>query len=323
MENDWVKTPIAITNHRLFELDPEFVSFLNNVNSESNFLTKVNKCFNLPSRLINGGRESRLYSKLESPEESLQSDSWCHSMTMKDLVKYTIPSCLKETKCDAIIQYNCWWTDGHIETGGKDSISVTPIGEKLYFICTPGVHSVNFEKRMRKFEDFSTFISDGPESSLIQKNVFYYIPKPDYILCQPSLCAHAVLTSSVGVSFVWGWEACNMKDFNRAERTLRSYGTGIRHEGFKSLLNYAGTEGALQISQELDKRNKIVTSGLTEHLYAFSQSGQSVITSSGNSSRIKRGRKPGVDGANKRKKRSFRFPANKDKYIAKRIKEEG
>ena len=142
-------------------------------------------------------------------------------------------------------------------------------------------------------------------------------------MCQPSLCAHALLTSSVGVSFVWGWEACTMTDFNRAERTLRSYGTGIRHEGFKSLLNYAGTEGALQISQELDRRNKIVTSCLTEHLYAFSQSGQSVITSSGNSSRIKRGRKPGVDGANKRMKRSFRFPANKDKYIAKRIKEGG
>ena len=105
MENDWVKTSIAITNHRLFELNPEFVSFLNNFNSESNFLIKVNKCFNLLSRLINGGRESRLYSKVENPEESVQSDSWCHSMTMKGLVEYTIPSCLKETKCDAIIQY--------------------------------------------------------------------------------------------------------------------------------------------------------------------------------------------------------------------------
>ena len=37
VENDWVKTPIAITNHRLCELNPEFVSFLNNANSESNF----------------------------------------------------------------------------------------------------------------------------------------------------------------------------------------------------------------------------------------------------------------------------------------------
>ena len=89
----------------------------------------------------------------------------------------------------------------------------------------------------------------------------------------------------------------------------------------KSLLNYAGTEGALQISQELDKRNKIVTSSLTEHLYAFTQSGQSTVSS--NNSRIKRGRKPAIDGASKRMKRSFRFQANKEKYVAKRAKEEG
>ena len=118
---------------------------------------------------------------------------------MQDLVKYKIPSCLKKTKCDSTIQYNCWWTDGHIETVGKDSISVTPIGEKLYIICTPGVHSANFEKRMRTFDDISNYISDGPESSVFQKNVFYCIPKLEYILCRPSLCANAVLTSSVGI----------------------------------------------------------------------------------------------------------------------------
>ena len=141
------------------ELNPEFVSILNNVNSEFHFLTKINNRFNLPSKKIKGGRESRLHSKLESPEESLHRGSWCHSMTMQDLVKCKVPSSLKETKCDAIIQYNCWWNDGHIETGGEDSVSVTPIGEKLYFTCTPGVHSVNFEKRMRTFDDFSKFIS--------------------------------------------------------------------------------------------------------------------------------------------------------------------
>ena len=67
-----MKTPIAISNHQLFELNPEFFSLLNNVNSESDFLKKIYKRFNLPSKIINGGRESRLYSKLESPEESLR-----------------------------------------------------------------------------------------------------------------------------------------------------------------------------------------------------------------------------------------------------------
>ena len=159
VENDWVKTPIAISNHHLLELNPEFVFLLNNVNSESDFLTKIIKQFNFPSEIINGGQEYRLYSKLKSPEESLRRGLWCHSMNMQDLVKYKVPSCLKETKCDAINQYNCCWSDGHIETGDKNSILVTSIGEKLCFICMPGVHSVSFEKRMRTFDDFSKFIS--------------------------------------------------------------------------------------------------------------------------------------------------------------------
>ena len=58
-----MKTSIAISNHQLFELNPEFVSLLDKVYSESDFLTKINKRFNLPSKIINGGRESRLYSK--------------------------------------------------------------------------------------------------------------------------------------------------------------------------------------------------------------------------------------------------------------------
>ena len=153
---------------------------------------------------------------------------------MRDFVEYKIASILKETKSDDIIQYNCLWTDGHIETGGKGSISVTSIGEIIYFVCTPGVHSVNFEKRLRTLDDFSKFTSDRPDTSVIQKNVFYYIQKPDRILCKPSICAHTVLTSSIGISLVWVGKACNMKELNRAEITLRSYGSGIRHEGFKS-----------------------------------------------------------------------------------------
>ena len=81
--------------------------------------------------------------------------------------------------------------------------------------------------------------------------------KLDNFLCQPSLCAYAVFTSSVGTPFVWGWEACYMKDLNRAERTLRRYGTGNKHELFISVLSYVGSEDALQTNQELDKRTKL------------------------------------------------------------------
>ena len=74
-----------------------------------------------------------------------------------------------------------------------------------------------------------------------------------------------------------------MKDKNRAVHTVRNYGTGIRHEGFNSILNYAATEGGPQITQKLNRMCKVGTSGSTEYLYAFTQSGQSTITSSNNS----------------------------------------
>ena len=172
-----------------------------------------------------------------------------------------------------MVQFNSWITDGHIETGGDDSISVTLFGEKLYFICAPGTHSVKFEKLIRNVDDFISFVETGPESSAVKSNIKFYIPQPDLILCQPSLGTNAALTSTLGVSFVWGWEACNLRDSERVNRTLYYYGSGITHGGYKSLLNYAGLEGALQISKEMDKTRNAGYSGLSEHLYAFKQSG--------------------------------------------------
>ena len=126
--------------------------------------------------------------------------SGCYSLSVNGLVNYFVPNSLKETKIDGIIQFNSWITDGHIETGGDDSISVTLFGEKLYFICAPGTHSKKFEKLIRNVDDFISFVETGPESSAVKSNITFYIPQPDLILCQPSLASHAVLTSTLGVS---------------------------------------------------------------------------------------------------------------------------
>ena len=74
-----------------------------------------------------------------------------------------------------VVSQHCYARSFKIESG-RDAISIIPIGENLLFVYTPCVLSV---KRMREFDDFSIFISDGPESAIIQKNVFYNIPQPD------------------------------------------------------------------------------------------------------------------------------------------------
>ena len=53
-------------------------------------------------------------------------------VSVNGLVNYSVPNSLKETKIDGIIQFTNWITDGHIETGGDDSISVTLLDEKLF-----------------------------------------------------------------------------------------------------------------------------------------------------------------------------------------------
>ena len=109
-----------------------------------------------------------------------------------------------------------------------------------------------------------------------------------------------------------------MKDSNRVERVLRDYGSGIRHEGFKALLGYAGMEGALQISKELDKIHEVEVSGVSEHLYAFNRSGVKHALDS-----TKRGNNSPLRTASKRMKRSFRLPGRKELYLARKYREQG
>ena len=165
-------------------------------------------------------------------------------------------------------------------------------------------------------DDFLNF-AKGPVNSL-KENVKCYIPQPGYILCQPNLASHDVLTSTTGVSFVWGWEACTMKDSNRVERVLGDYGFGNRPEGFKALLGYAGMQSALQISKELDKSQKVQASGLSERLHAFNRSGVSHILDS-----KKRGGNSPLRAASKRMKRSFRLPGRKELHLTRKSQGQG
>ena len=100
------------------------------------------------------------------------------------------------------------------------------MGEKQFFICTPGVHSVNFEQRFQFVEYYMKFIERGPKNDQEKQAVKFYNPEQELLLCQPSLSAQAVITSTAGISMVWGWEDSNNNSL-RVERTLRSYGSGL------------------------------------------------------------------------------------------------
>ena len=45
------------------------------------------------------------------------------------------------TRVNAIASFGLWYTEGHGETGGDDSITHVQVGKKLIFIVERGYHS--------------------------------------------------------------------------------------------------------------------------------------------------------------------------------------
>ena len=61
---------------------------------------------------------------------------------MESLVKFKIPANLTFSNFDAVFQINPWFTEAHVETGGKDSISYKSIGKKNCSLLVSVVRNV-------------------------------------------------------------------------------------------------------------------------------------------------------------------------------------
>ena len=100
--------------------------------------------------------------------------------TLLNLCTFSIPESLTFTNFDALFQFNPYYTDGHVETGGKDSISYTPVGEKLFIICNRGEQSVLLERQLRSVKDLIQFVKNGPDKYKL--SMYYYIPSRSHFL---------------------------------------------------------------------------------------------------------------------------------------------
>ena len=314
INNGWMKLPVAITNHELFKIDTCFLNDVENISNANQFREIVDNYYTLPSTVINNCRESRIYQTHSCPDFDLNEHSFSVSFSMLNLCTFSIPESLTFTNFDALFQFNPYYTDGHVETGGKDSISYTPVGEKLFIISNHGKESVLLERQLRSVKNFIQFVKSGPDT--YKHSMYYYIPNKSHFLCQPALCAHAVLTFTTGPSLVLGWEANTVNDTSRAQETLSNYGNGLQNNAFKSLVIIHGIKGATEWSSFRDKQHG-KNSGITEHLQSYASSGQNVVITTSTS---KRGRPA---GPSKNRKRSFFLPGQKAKYEEKRNKETG
>ena len=190
-----------------------------------------------------------------------------------------------------MVQWNEWWTAAHVEIGGNDSVSKTPCGEKLFLICGSYQTSRDFNNVMGTPQYFMDLIKRGPSASGLGKDVWFFIPSKDNVLCQPSLCAHAVLTFTKGLSLVTGWEARDQSNQVVVDRTLGSFAYGVRKGVVKRIVISNKNKKAVL---DWAKEREVSTGGasdVTEHVQSFANSGLILKTNNKRGNRRKWGGK--------------------------------
>lgn len=291
--NGWPRKPLILRNQSLFQIDTSFLRDVKLASDGQSFLRLCETQYPLDKQF------SRVYKQVNCKEESLSSFGF--TMSMKGLVKFEVPLNMNVTKEDALFACGPWYTDGHVETGGDDSISFTPVGEKLFLIAERGMSSVKFERKMRDARYFMRYIKQGPSKEDVDK-VRFYIADPDAILCQPALCSHAVLTFSTGPSFVLGWEGAMLSDTTRAAEVLRYYAFGVRRSFLKNrILEQGCTETLAEFGVEKN-------CDAVEHLGNFEKTSLVVLPSGSKAGRPK--------GLTKKYKRSLNLPNQKARFLA-------
>ena len=156
------------------------------------------------------------------------------STEMSRLIDMKVPTYLEVQEQNAIITWGGWFTEGHIEIAGDESVAHVPVGKKLFLIAKRGAASKFLAKQTRCAKEFMNLVTGGPPEKYREK-IFYYISDPESLLVQPALCAHSVLTLSRGTAIVTGWEAANAKDENRFREVTSYYGLGVGTGKLKKL----------------------------------------------------------------------------------------
>ena len=134
-------------------------------------------------------------------------------------------------------------------------------------------------------------IKRGPSASGLGKDVWFFIPTKDNVLCQPSLCAHAVLTFTRGLSLVTGWEVRDQSNQVVVDRTLGSFAYGVRKGVVKRIVISNKNKNAVL---DWAKEREVSTGGandVNEHVQSFVNSGIILKTNNKRGNRRKWGGK--------------------------------
>ena len=139
MDRDWAKEPVVIRNQSLFTMHAGFVQNVSSVSTGQRLMSNIRKFWKLHG-------QDRVYGPISSFDTKFTNTSSAWSFNLDGLVEYMLPNALILTKLDGIVSFDRWYTAGHIETSGDDSILYLTIGKKLMLTAKRGKPARRLER---------------------------------------------------------------------------------------------------------------------------------------------------------------------------------
>ena len=95
-------------------------------------------------------------------------------MEMSRLIDMKVPTYLEVQEQNAIITWGGWFTEGHIEIAGDESVAHVPVGEKMFLIAKRGAVSKFLAKQTRCAKEFMNLVTGGPLEK-DRENILLYL----------------------------------------------------------------------------------------------------------------------------------------------------
>ena len=265
VDGDWPTCPIVVRNQKLFHVSPEFCAKVAESSGRVRWIINVEKGFFVPKQ--------QLYGAIKSHDTNFTKKSCAYSFNLEGLIDMKKPEAITLTKLDGIIAYGPWFTSGHIETGGDDSITHVPIGRKLMVIAKRGNPARRLEALMTSVKSLVNLLTKPPPKRF-GCDVKLFFTSPDAIMVQPALWAHTVITFGNGPSLVVGFEGLLNNDGLRREQVLKYFASGIERERQTHLLQILPDHAILR-RLEIAKKKKTALYEQLDCLQHDSKSSQS------------------------------------------------
>ena len=246
--------PVVIKNQNLFKVRKDFVDDIAACSIGVRLIPNVGKNWQYKGM-------DRVYHALKSHDLKFTHESVACSFSLDGLVEYQVPQILTLSKLEGIFSSGSWYTKGHIETGGDNSITHVPVGKKFMLIAERGNASHRVKSLLTSVNSILNLLAKPPSPAL-KKTLRFYLSDPNCLMIQPALCSHTVFTTSSGPALVVGFEGIMEADGKRRTQMMQYYATGLGRERRNLLLQKCSDKEALTKLTVMKKEE----TALNEHL---------------------------------------------------------